>query len=160
MEEQKQYKDWGGSGGSWCLTESQIVRYIYKHHMYHTEVVVLAVSSVTTIGFVGATRTLFLGSLTRQTGRCALPPPLPASLLYRLLFVNSGRYYPQLNGNGARRVLNLQVQCIKGMVQPLKRGVMGGINRQAFKFSTFPHFKKKFFKDPSPLNSKKRIRAA
>jgi hypothetical protein len=36
------------------------------------------------LGFVGATRTPLLGSLIRQTGSCALPPPLPASLLYRL----------------------------------------------------------------------------
>ncbi len=49
---------------------------------------------------------------------------------------------------------------LKGIVQPLKRGVMGGINRYAFKFSTFPHFLKLFLKDPGPLNSKKRIRAA
>ena len=57
---------------------------IYKHHMYHTEVVVLAVSSVTTIGFCWRYAHLFLGSLTRLTRRCALPPPLPASLLNRL----------------------------------------------------------------------------
>jgi hypothetical protein len=36
---------------------------------------------------------------------------------------------------------------------------MGGINRKAYKFSTFPHYFKLFLKDPGPLNSKKRIRA-
>ncbi len=29
---------------------------------------------------------------------------------------------------------------LKGIVQPFKTGVMGGIIRLAFKFSTFPHY--------------------
>ncbi len=47
----------------------------------------------------------------------------------------------------------------KGIVQPFKTGVMGGIIRLAFKFSSFPQFFKLFLKDPGPLNRKKRIRA-
>ncbi len=47
---------------------------------------------------------------------------------------------------------------VKGIVQPFKRGVMGGINRLALSSSTFPHFLKLFLKDPGPLNRKKRIK--
>ncbi len=53
-----------------------------------------------------------------------------------------------------------QINLFKGIVQPFKTGVMGGIIRSAFKFSSFPQFFQLFLKDPGPLNSKKRFSAA
>jgi hypothetical protein len=50
-------------------------------------------------------------------------------------------------------------RILKGIVQPFKTGVMGGIIRLAFKFSSFLQFFKLFLKDPRLLNRKKRIRA-
>jgi hypothetical protein len=48
--------------------------------------------------------------------------------------------------------------AFKGIVQPFKTGVMGGIIRLAFELSTFPQFSNFFLKDPGPLNRKKRNR--
>ncbi len=59
---------------------SQIVRYI-KITCIILSWLFLQFPLLPLLGFVGATRNLFLGSFTRQTGRCALPPPIPASLL-------------------------------------------------------------------------------
>ncbi len=57
------------------------------------------------------------------------------------------------------QLLFAQLLCIKGIVQPFKRGLMGGINRQALYSSTFPQFFSLLLKDPGPLNRKKQIRA-
>ncbi len=50
-------------------------------------------------------------------------------------------------------------ESLKGIVQPFNTGVMGGIIRSAFKFSSFPQFFNFFLKDPGPLNRKKLIRS-
>jgi hypothetical protein len=41
-----------------------------------------------------------------------------------------------------------------------KEGGVSGINRQAFKYSTFPPIKNFFVKNPGHLNSQKRFQAA